>query len=61
MEEEVVCSKEVCWSEAAKREDADLGDAVSCSNACGEANHSDSAPSMRRTWRAVEDRVRLIV
>ncbi len=37
MEEEVGCSVEVCWSEAVKREDADLGDAVSCSNACGEA------------------------
>jgi len=37
MEKEVGCSVEVCWSEAAKREDADLGDAVSCSNACGEA------------------------
>ena len=37
LEEEVGCSVEVCWSEAVKREDADLADAVMRSNACCEA------------------------
>ena len=37
MEEEVGRAVEVCWSEAVKREDAELADAVMRSNACREA------------------------
>ena len=37
MEEEVGRAVEVCWSEAVKREDADLAGAVMRRNACCEA------------------------